>query len=125
MSTLTAVASFDGDGVNPAGGALATDADGDLFGATGSGGASFGTVVEIAKTACRRRLRRNTAWPVWSTACSVKTALDVSMAMRVISGMDGPQLSLDNQPWHTMPRGRPPQRKSAAHSGGSGPHVTG
>ncbi len=51
MSTLTAVASFDGDGVNPAGGALATDADGDLFGATINGGPDRdGTLFEIAVT---------------------------------------------------------------------------
>src|SRR5437588_9783015 len=59
----------------------------------------------------RRRWRRNTARPAASTPCSVNTDLDVSMAMRLISVMDGLQfVFLTAELWHQMPRGRPPQR---------------
>ena len=51
-TTPTTLVSFNGgDGANPAAGLIA-DAGGNLFGTTGSGGASgYGTVFEIAKTA--------------------------------------------------------------------------
>src|SRR5438093_392014 len=42
--------------------------------------------------------------------CSVKTALDVSIATRLYSLMDGSGLGCSQlQFWHTMPWGRPPQ----------------
>jgi len=49
-----------------------------------------------------------------STPCSVKTDLDVSIATRVISFMDGSWFSFDSELWHQMPRGRPPQRMQSA-----------
>jgi hypothetical protein len=63
-----------------------------------------------ATRSCRRTLRHKIGRACASTACTVKTDLDVSMAMRVISTTDGSYVHLDSELWHKMPQGRPPQR---------------
>ena len=47
------------------------------------------TTRENGTISCRRRLRRSTARPPASMPCRVKTDLDVSIAVRLISVMDG------------------------------------
>ena len=61
-ATVTTLVSFNGiNGLNPLA-SLIADANGNLFGATGEGGASgYGTVFEIAKTANVRRALKSAA----------------------------------------------------------------